>query len=106
MHEFASKEEYDNFLRSEKNKDKLIVIDFYADWCGPCRKMKPYFKKCEGKYPDVVFAKVDVDDAEAIAEEEEVEVMPTFIFFKNGERLHKFCGSDEKELEEKIKELK
>jgi len=98
--------EYESFLLSESNKDKLIVIDFYAEWCGPCRKMKPHFRKFAEKYPDVVFAKVDVDDAEGIAEAEDVEVMPTFIFFKNGKKLHTFSGSDEQELENKIKAFK
>ncbi|XP_078353703.1 thioredoxin-like [Oculina patagonica] len=106
MEEFTSKEEYYQFLKSPENKDKLIVIDFYAEWCGPCRKIKPHFRKLQDKYPDVIFAKVDVDDAEALAEAEQVEVMPTFHFYKNGNKLHVFSGSNEKDLEDKIKELK
>lgn len=106
MEEFTDTEEYAQFLQSPNNKDKLIVIDFYADWCGPCRKIKPALRKLAAKYPDVIFAKVDVDDAEAIAESEGVEVMPTFVFYKNGMKLHAFSGSNEKDLEDKIKELK
>lgn len=62
--EFTNNDEYEQFLKSPDNKDKLIVIDFYADWCGPCRKIKPAFRKLAAKFTDVVFAKIDVDEAE------------------------------------------
>lgn len=89
MEEITNRQEYDEFTKSPENKDKLIVIDFYAEWCGPCRKIKPFLRKLKDKYPEVIFAKVDVDDAEVLAEEEQVEVMPTFFFLKNGEKVTK-----------------
>ncbi|XP_020631684.1 thioredoxin-like isoform X1 [Orbicella faveolata] len=106
MEEITNRQEYDQFIRSPDNKDKLIIIDFYAEWCGPCRKIKPFLRKLKEKYPEVIFAKVDVDDAELLAEEEKVEVMPTFFFIKNGDKLHVLSGSNEQDLEEKIKEFK
>jgi len=106
MKEIANKQEYEDFIKSPENKDKLIVIDFHAQWCGPCRKMNPALRKFVDKYPEVIFAKVDVDDAEPLAEQEKVDVMPTFFFIKNGNKLHVISGSNEQDVEDKIKELK
>lgn len=106
MEEIANRQEYDQLIKSPGHKDKLIIIDFYAEWCGPCKKIKPFLRKLQEKYPEVIFAKVDVDDAEVLAEEEQVEVMPTFFFLKNGDKLHVLSGSNEQDLEDKIKELK
>ncbi|XP_068675776.1 thioredoxin-like [Montipora foliosa] len=100
----GEKAAYDDII--EKNKDKLVVMDFFAEWCGPCRKMKPYLRRLIEEYPDVIFVKIDVDENDEISELENVEVMPTFVFYKNGEKVSSFSGGDKDQLEEKIRALR
>uniref|UniRef100_A0A0K0E755 Thioredoxin n=1 Tax=Strongyloides stercoralis TaxID=6248 RepID=A0A0K0E755_STRER len=79
--------------KSELNKifntssGSLIVIDFYASWCGPCKLIAPHFAKMAQQYTDVVFIKIDVDEAEDLAELYDIKVMPTFYFIKNNATL-------------------
>uniref|UniRef100_A0A8C6XJA3 Thioredoxin n=1 Tax=Naja naja TaxID=35670 RepID=A0A8C6XJA3_NAJNA len=82
---------------------KLIVIDFSATWCGPCKMMKPFFHSMVDKYPDVVFIEIDVDDAQDVATHCDVKCMPTFQFYKNNEKVHEFSGANKEKLEEAIK---
>ncbi|EHB11923.1 Myotubularin-related protein 13 [Heterocephalus glaber] len=74
--------------------DKLVVVDFSATWCGPCKMIKPFFHSLSEKYSNVLFLEVDVDDCQDIAAECEVKCMPTFQFFKKGEKV----VSDDSEL--------
>ena len=64
--------------------DKLVVVDFHATWCGPCKMIAPKIALMADQYRDVVFLKVDVDEAEDVAAEYHVSAMPTFKFIKNG----------------------
>ncbi|KAI4884985.1 hypothetical protein NFI96_020251, partial [Prochilodus magdalenae] len=76
--------------------DKLVVVDFTASWCGPCRMIGPYFKKLS-QSPDnknVVFLKVDVDEAQDVASSCGIRSMPTFHFYKNGEKVEEFSGAN------------
>ena len=57
---------------------KLVVIDFFATWCGPCRQIGPKFEDFSSKYTDVIFLKVDVDEAEDIPSDYEISVMVSF----------------------------
>lgn len=99
----GSEKEYEHILKSYP--DKLLVIDFFAEWCGPCRHMKPYLRECDEKYPEIVIVKVDVDANEAVANKENIEVMPTVIFYKNGMKLGEFSGSSKEALMNKIQEF-
>ncbi|KAG5849655.1 thioredoxin-like [Anguilla rostrata] len=82
--------------------DKLVVVDFTATWCGPCQSIAPFFKELSDKYPDVVFLKVDVDDAADVASFCDIKCMPTFQFYKNSEKVDEFAGSNQGKLEEMI----
>ncbi|XP_075681762.1 thioredoxin-like [Rhinoderma darwinii] len=86
--------------------NKLVVVDFTATWCGPCKMIGPFFDSLSAKYDDVVFLKVDVDDAQDVASHCEIKCMPTFHFYKNGERVHEFSGANQASLEKKVQELK
>ena len=66
---------------------KLVVIDFFATWCGPCKMISPKIEAMAGEMSNVVFLKVDVDEAEDVAEEYNISAMPTFIFLKNGQKV-------------------
>lgn len=70
--------------RLEEAGDKLVIIDFFATWCGPCKVISPQFEELSNELTDIVFLKIDVDDNEDIAAEYEISSMPTFIFIKNG----------------------
>ncbi|KAK9408083.1 thioredoxin [Crotalus adamanteus] len=83
--------------------DKLIVVDFSATWCGPCKMIKPFFHSMVEKYPDVIFIEIDVDDAQDVASHCDVKCMPTFQFYKNNEKVHEFSGANKEKLEEAIK---
>ncbi|ORX53154.1 thioredoxin TrxA [Hesseltinella vesiculosa] len=74
--------------------DKLVVVDFYATWCGPCKMIAPKFENLVDEYTNVVFAKVDVDEASDIAAEVGVRAMPTFLFFRNGNKVDEVVGAN------------
>nr|CAD7463041.1 unnamed protein product [Timema tahoe] len=69
---------------------KLVVLDFYADWCGPCKMIAPILEELNNVEPNVVFIKINVDESEEIAEKFNITGMPTFIFIKNNKPVSSF----------------
>ncbi|MDP4039221.1 MAG: thioredoxin [Candidatus Pacearchaeota archaeon] len=84
-------------LNSESFNDFIgkgnVVVDFYADWCGPCKVMAPHFEKASEEIEEVKFAKVDVDNNQELAMRFGVMSIPTTIFFKNKEQVDRYTGA-------------
>ncbi|EER24950.1 thioredoxin, putative [Coccidioides posadasii C735 delta SOWgp] len=81
---------------------KLVVVDCFATWCGPCQAIAPKVNEFSEKYPDVAFYKIDVDDAPDVAQELGVRAMPTFVFFKDGQKVDEVLGAVPPALEAAI----
>lgn len=90
----------------EEADKKLVVIDFFANWCGPCRMIGPRLDECAKEHPDIVILKVDVDTHTEIARDFNIVLMPTMIFVKNKEVIETFSGSNYDKVLSKINELK
>ena len=82
----------ENFNQEMTNND-LLLVDFWAEWCGPCKSMHPIFTRMAKKYKSVRFARVNVDNAQDIAMKYGVQSIPTFIMFKNGEIANTMVGA-------------
>ena len=85
--------------------DKLVIVDFWATWCGPCRMISPILDELEEELADqIAVVKVNVDDADEIAAQFRIMSIPTLLFFKNGQIVDKTVGAMPKAvLAEKIK---
>ncbi|EDW75457.1 Thioredoxin-2 [Drosophila willistoni] len=82
---------------------KLVVLDFFATWCGPCKMISPKLAELATKYADnIVVLKIDVDDCEDIAMEYNISSMPTFVFIKNTQKVEEFAGANAQRLEDVI----
>jgi thioredoxin 1 len=86
-------------------KTGSIVIDFYAEWCGPCKKLSPEFSNLSNKYEKVTFLKVDSDEAEDLCKHFDIAALPTIIFMKDGEVVSIIKGVNLKILVEQLDEL-
>ena len=76
------------------DNDKKVVVDFYAEWCGPCKKIAPLFEAMSKQYKDTInFVKVNVDEAEDIANLYDVSSLPTFISFQNKVELKRVSSA-------------
>lgn len=82
-----------------------VVVDFTATWCGPCRVISPVFVELSKKFPEIFFLKVDVDELRDVAQEWDVEAMPTFIFIRDGRAVDKVVGAKKDDLERKVAAL-
>ncbi|KAF5306564.1 hypothetical protein FQR65_LT07291 [Abscondita terminalis] len=98
----------DDFMTKLKDAgDTLVVVDFYATWCGPCKMISPKLEELAGELgQSVLILKVDVDDCEDIATEYNISSMPTFIFIKNCEVVTQFSGANYDKLKQIVEENK
>jgi thioredoxin 1 len=100
----ATTKDFEDLLISEA--DKLIVVDFSAAWCMPCKMIAPVFEEMAGEFESsCTFLKVDVDDTPEVAEKYQVASMPTFLFIKSGELKDRFSGASVEKLRETIQKL-
>ena len=96
-----------NFENEVLRSDKPVLLDFYADWCGPCKMLAPVIEEAAEDMPEIQFYKVDVDEAPELARSFKVMSVPTLAFFKNGELVKKNVGAvSYEELEELINSVK
>lgn len=96
-----------NDLQKTISDNSLVLVDFWAQWCMPCRMMTPIVESIEKEYAGkLAVAKVDVDQNPDLATEHEVVSVPTFLIFKDGQLKERFSGGMPKaKVEEMIKRL-
>jgi thioredoxin 1 len=96
-----------NFKELVLKSDKLVVVDFYADWCGPCKVLGPILEGLEPDNKDVSFVKVNIEEAPSITQKFGIRSVPTMFFIKDGEIQESLLGAlPAPKIQEKIDELK
>jgi thioredoxin-like negative regulator of GroEL len=83
----------------------VIFVDFYTPNCKTCKKMKPFFEYLAKEYPNISFMALDVNQAPEIANNYEIDKVPTYIAFKNGKEIDRYTGGSNEELENFISEI-
>ncbi|MDD3171683.1 MAG: thioredoxin [Bacilli bacterium] len=73
-------------------KNDYVVVDFYANWCGPCKMISPFISEISEEIPLVAFKKIDVDENEDLASALNIKSIPTIIIFKYGEEIDRKIG--------------
>ncbi len=72
--------------------NKIVLVDFFATWCGPCKMLSPVIETMEQKMSEIKFVKVNVEEFEGLATKYEVQGVPTVLIFKNGKEQERSSG--------------
>lgn len=82
----------ENFKDTVSKENSTVVVDFWADWCGPCRMLAPELEKLCEKHPEITVGKINVDEQPELAREFRIVSIPTIIVYKNGVSEKQFLG--------------
>ncbi|KAI9903025.1 hypothetical protein N3K66_002377 [Trichothecium roseum] len=102
--QIQSKQEFDSLLKSSR----IVVADFYAEWCGPCKQIAPFFEQLASKvsHPKLIsFAKINTDNLKDLTAEHSVSSLPTFLVFRDAKVVDKIQGADPQRLKSAIENL-
>ncbi|CDS12720.1 hypothetical protein LRAMOSA04905 [Lichtheimia ramosa] len=87
------------------SENKKVAIDFHASWCGPCKIIAPKFEQMAVEFPDITYAKIDIDDVPDVAAEVGIRAMPTSMFYKDGLKWDEVVGAHTDKLGVAIQKL-
>ena len=93
--------ELSNFETEVIKSEKKVLIDFYADWCGPCQKLSPIVDKFAEEHSEIKVVRIDIDAQEDLADRYNIRSIPTLVVIENGEEINRVIGlvSEEKIIE-------
>lgn len=88
----------DDFQKEVLEYKGVVLVDFYADWCGPCRMTAPIIDELAKELVDVKFVKINVDENQDLVGQYSIFSIPTFLIFKDGQLIHQMVGALNKEM--------
>ncbi|KAJ7549549.1 hypothetical protein O6H91_07G058000 [Diphasiastrum complanatum] len=98
----TSVEEWQAKLAQASANNMLVLVNFVASWCDPCKTMRSLYSQLSRKHGDIMFLIVDVDQLSDVAKEWDVSIMPTFIFIKDEEKIESLVGADREGLRDMV----
>ena len=103
MVKHVNKEEFEKLIK----QDKIVIVDFFAVWCGPCQMLTPVLEDLANELTEIEILKIDIDEEQELAINMGIEVVPTVMIFKNGEKQKVLEGLRSKsEFIEEIEKMK
>jgi thioredoxin 1 len=94
MIELDTEDDFNDFIR----ENRIALIDFFAEWCGPCKKIAPYLEQLSEEYKNVAFGKVNCDATPELCSEYSIKSLPTFLFFVDGKIVNTVIGAKREEI--------
>lgn len=88
-----------------KIAEGVVIVDFFAEWCGPCKQLAPFLEKKQKEYPDVKIYKVDTEDCQMLTNLYQVRALPTVIIFKNGKEEERVVGFSAQAIDNTIRKV-
>ena len=82
-----------------------VILDFYAEWCGPCKKLGPGFSELSNQYSNITFIKINTDEAEELSKHYKVSALPTIIYVNNGDIVSIIKGFNMDKIKSELEEL-
>ncbi|XP_028764457.1 thioredoxin H-type-like [Neltuma alba] len=98
----TSRESWDQKMEEARKDGKVVIANFSASWCGPCRVIAPYFCELSEKYPSIMFLIIDVDELTDFSTSWDIKATPTFFFLRDGKQIDRLVGANKPELLKKI----
>ncbi|OIW01374.1 hypothetical protein TanjilG_12914 [Lupinus angustifolius] len=98
----TTQEAWDEKLEQAKREGKIVIANFSATWCGPCKMIAPYYSELSEKYTSLMFLLVDVDELADCSTSWDIKATPTFFFLKDGTEVDKLVGANKPELQNKL----
>lgn len=102
VHLITTKESWEQKLAEAKRDGKIVVANFSATWCGPCKMITPFYIELSEKHPTIMFLTVDVDELIEFSTSWDIKATPTFFFLKDGQEIDKLVGANKPELSKKM----
>ncbi|CBI32889.3 hypothetical protein AAG906_037096 [Vitis piasezkii] len=102
VHLITTKENWEEKLAEASKDGKIVIANFSATWCGPCKMIAPFYCELSEAHPSLMFLTVDVDELSEFSSSWDIKATPTFFFLRDGQQVDKLVGANKPELQKKI----
>jgi thioredoxin 1 len=108
IHEITTDEQLNEIINDQNHRQVLIVCDFYAVWCRPCSQIGQIIQQWASQdyNTDAIFVKINVDHADELSKRFSIDILPTFVFYKNAQEIVRLVGADRIKLKQHIDKYK